>query len=418
MTEKDLGAARRVAVTGIGMRTPAGNTVKQAAATLLAAESTATTLPELVDGDAVVTFGCAVSELDEHEHLTPKERRQLDRPSRLALCAALDAVRDAGPEWTIEPDRGGVFVGTGIGGLSTMEDAALRNQHRPNRIPAMTVVRVMNSSPAGRIGAKLGLRGASPTISTACASGATAIGEAARRIRSGDLDVAVAGGVDAPLSPLVVSAFAAMRALSTRVDAPRLASRPFDDDRDGFVMAEGAVFLVLERLDRARERGAHIFGEVAGYHANTDPGDIVAPAPDGAIAAACVQAALHDAGLSAADITHVSAHGTSTTQGDRAEALALARAFGDRCPPVTAPKGVVGHMVGAAGAFEAAMALVFAADGVVPPVANFRSGRDAEPIDLVVGAPRRVAPGPAVSTSFGFGGQNASLVLTPAPAIP
>lgn len=401
----------RTVVTGIGLRTPVGNTVKEAVETLVAAESVATTLPQLTN--AVVHFGCAIPELDDVALLTPKEHRQLDRPSRMALCAALDAVADAGPKWTIEPDRGGVFVGTGFGGLSTMEDATLANQHRPDRIPSLTVLRVMSSAPAARISARLGICGPSMTFSTACASGTTAIGEAARRIHAGELDVAVAGGFDAPLSPLVVSAFASMRSLSRRNDAPHEAARPFDDDRDGFVMAEGATFLVLERMDRALDRGAHIFGEIVGYHSNTDIADIVAPTPDGSAATQCIRAALRDAGLEPSEIGHISAHATGTPQGDRAEALAIASVFGEKCPPVTALKGVTGHMVGGAGAFEAAMALAFAEEGFVPPVANFRGGRDAEPIDLVVDRPRLVALAPAVSTSFGFGGQNTCLVLTP-----
>lgn len=403
--------AVRTVVTGIGLRTPVGNTVKDAVKSLFTAESVATTLPLLAD--AVVNFGCVVSELDDVALLTPKEQRQLDRTSRLALCAALDAVADAGPEWMVEPERGGVFVGTGIGGLSTMEYATLANQHRPDRIPSLTVLRVMNSAPAARISARLELRGPSITFSTACASGSTAIGEAARRIRGGELDVAVAGGVDTPLSPLVVSAFAAMRALSRRNDTPHEASRPFDDGRDGFVMAEGAAFLVLERMDRALCREAHIFGEVIGYNSNTDTADIVAPAPDGGAAAQCIRAALRDAGLGPSDVGHISAHATSTPRGDRAEALAIAAVFHEKCPPVTALKGVTGHMVGAAGAFEAAMALVLTEEGYVPPIANFQSGRDSERIDLVVDRPRPVALAPAVSTSFGFGGQNTCLVLKP-----
>ncbi|MFD0658752.1 beta-ketoacyl-[acyl-carrier-protein] synthase family protein [Thermocatellispora tengchongensis] len=272
----------RVVVTGVGVKSPAGTTVKESLAALLAAESAATTIPELTRAGAVVDFGCTVPEFGRESYLTPKEMRQIDRLNALAIAAAMDAVADSGPHWPASPGRSGVFVGTGIGGLGTMELAAMTHQHRPHRIPAFTVLRVMNSSPAARISARLGVSGLTLTFSTACASGATAIGEAVRRIRSGELTTVLAGGVDAPLTPLVVSAFAAMRALSTRMDVPHEACRPFDDDRDGFVMAEGAAFVVLERLDHAMERGARVYGEVAGYGVNTDTGDLVSPRPTAA----------------------------------------------------------------------------------------------------------------------------------------
>ncbi len=403
----------RVVVTGVGVKSPAGITAKEAMAALLMAESTAATIPELTLGGAVVDFGCAVPDFTREDYLSAREMRQLDRLSTLAIAAATDAVADAGPHWPAPPEHSGVFVGTGIGGLGTMELAALANQHRPSRIPAFTVLRVMNSSPAARISARLGVRGPTLTFSTACASGATAIGEAVGRIRAGELTAVLAGGTEAPLTPLVVSAFATMRALSPRTDAPHLACRPFDDDRDGFVIAEGAAFVVLERLDHAKGRGARVYGEVAGYAANTDINDMVSPSPDGAAAAEVIRLALADARLAPGDIGHISAHGTSTVLNDHAEARALESVFGAGCPPVTAPKGVSGHMVGAAGAFEAAMALLLAAEGLVPPVANFGAGRDADHIDLVSGTPRHVSVAPALSTSFGFGGQNACLVVIP-----
>jgi 3-oxoacyl-[acyl-carrier-protein] synthase II len=413
-TEESRSPQRRVAVTGIGVISPAGNSVAQAFVTLVTGTSTATARPDLAEGGLRVRFGCAVSGLDDVPGLTPRERARLDRFSQLALVAALDAVRDSGVEHAAVADRTGVFVGTGIGGLGWMEHAVLQYAHRLDRIPPHSVLRVMNSSPAAHISARLGARGTSMTFTTACASGASAIGEGTARIRGGELDVVVAGGVDAPLTPLVMSSFAAMRALSRRNDAPHEASRPFDDDRDGFVMGEGATFVVLERLEAARARGATVYGEVLGYGSNTDVGDLVAPSGDGMPALTSIRLALADSGLAPRDIGHVSAHGTSTVLNDRIEAIALERAFGPGCPPVTAPKGVVGHMIGAAGAFEAAMGLVCAREGVVPPVANFRSGRDAEVIDVVHGRPRRIPVAPVLSTSFGFGGQNTCLVLAPA----
>jgi 3-oxoacyl-[acyl-carrier-protein] synthase II len=403
----------RVAVTGIGVMSPAGNSVGEALATLVAGESTAAARPDLAEGGARVHFACFVDALDDVPSFTPRERHRLDRFSKLALAAALDAVRDSDLDQERLAARAGVFVGTGIGGLSWMERAVLDYAHRLDRIPPNSVLRVMNSSPAAHISARLGARGTSMTFSTACASGASAIGEGAGRIRRGELDVVVAGGVDAPLTPLVMSSFAAMRALSRRNDAPREASRPFDDDRDGFVMAEGATFVVLERMDLALARGATVHGEVLGYGSNTDVGHLVAPSSDAVPALASIRLALADAGLCPDDVGHVSAHGTSTVLNDRIEAAALEGVFGSRCPPVTAAKGVVGHMIGAAGAFEAAMGLVCAREGIVPPVANFRCGKDADRIDVVHRVARRIPPAPVLSTSFGFGGQNTCLVLAP-----
>ena len=404
----------RVAVTGIGLRSPAGRTVKEAAAALLAAECTASERPNLVAAGTPVRFGCAVEGLDDEEIFTPVERRRLDRLSKLALASAADAVRQSDVDLPGLQGRSGVFVGTGIGGLAWFEQAVERWGHTLHLIPPYSVLRVMNSSPASVISSRLGSQGLSMTFTTACASGASAIGEAAHRIRRGELDVVVAGGVDAPLSPLVMAAFGAMRALSRRNDAPHEACRPFDDDRDGFVMAEGATFLVLERWDRAVARGVPVLGEMLGYGSTTDVSDPVAPSADGVPAADSIRLALDDARVSPGDIGHVSAHGTSTVLNDRTEAIALASVFGGACPPVTAAKGVVGHMIGGAGAFEAAMGLVCAVDGLVPPVANFRSGRDAEVIDVVHGDARPIAPGPVLSTSFVFGGQNTCLVLSPA----
>jgi 3-oxoacyl-[acyl-carrier-protein] synthase II len=247
---------------------------------------------------------------------------------------------------------------------------------------AFTVPRVMSNSVAARLAVQtFGAQGPCLTYSTACASGATALGEAVNQIRFGQVDAAIAG--------------------------------PFDAERDGFVMGEGAAFLLLERWDLAVARGARIHGEVMGYASNCDAAHIVAPRADGLLAARCMRAALRDAGLDPVDITHVNAHGTSTVHNDDAEARALVACFPEGCPPVTAPKGVVGHLLGAAGAFEAVVALQAARNGSVPPVANFASDRAPSDIDVVAGRPRAIPRGPAISNSFGFGGHNSCLVVAP-----
>ncbi|MFJ9520213.1 beta-ketoacyl-[acyl-carrier-protein] synthase family protein [Kitasatospora sp. NPDC101801] len=416
MTARPSGAhpsgGHRVAVTGIGVKSPAGNDLEQAYETVLKARSTATLVDHLIERDLPVHFACLVPPFDVDAYVTRRVARQIDRASTLLLCAAGDAI-DQAALTGLDPERIGVQIGTGIGGLPSMEEVTLSHGSRPRDMPVHTVPRTMANSAACRLALRHGFQGACTTYSSACASGTTAIGEAARRIRYGELDVAVAGGVDSSVSTVVVGAFARMRAMSMRNDEPELASRPFDADRDGFVMAEGAAVLVLERWDLAVARGAAVLGEVAGYADNCDAFHIVAPREDGEAAARCMSRAIADAGLTPADLGHVNAHGTSTLLNDRAEARAIDRCFGGQSPPVTAVKGVTGHLIGGSGALEAALALLCATRGVVPPIANLGSSPEADLVDLVRAVPRAVRPAPVLSNSFGFGGQNACLVLTP-----
>ncbi|MDH6115202.1 3-oxoacyl-[acyl-carrier-protein] synthase II [Kitasatospora sp. MAP12-15] len=415
MSGRHPSGGHRVAVTGIGVKCPAGNGLEAVFAALLAAKSTATRVDRLVEQDLPVHFACLVPPFDLDAYLTRRESRQVDRTTQLLLCAAADAVAGAQLPTGQPAERVGVQIGTGIGGLPSMEAVTLSHAARPRDLPVHTVPRTMANSPACRLAMRYGFQGSCTTYSSACASGTTALGEAARKIRYGELDVAVAGGVDSALTTVVMGSFARMRAMSTRNGAPALASRPFDAERDGFVMGEGAAVLVLERWDAAQARGAVIHGEIAGYADNCDAFHIVAPHEDGEVAARCMRQAIADAGLSAADIGHVNAHGTSTLPGDRAEARAIYRCFDGQSPPVTAVKGVTGHLIGGSGAVEAALALLCAARGVVPPVANLASSPEADLVDLVSGAPRAVPPAHVLSNSFGFGGQNACLVLAPAP---
>jgi len=403
----------RVVVTGIGVKTPAGLTMAEVMRTVLAARSTAAPQDDLAEGGSPVHFACRVPEFDLDPYITRRERRQIDRPVELALCAAVDAVEQAGVSG-LPSERVGVHLGTGIGGLPTMESNVRENHADPTRMPVHSVPRTMNNSAAARVAMRYGFRGSCVTYSTACASGATAIGEAARRIQYGELDVAVAGGFDAAVTAFMLTGFSRMRALSTRNDAPELASRPFDARRDGFVMGEGAAVLVLERRESALSRGAHIFGEVAGYATNADAHHIVAPHTEGTVAAACMAEAVADAGLTPADIGQINAHGTSTPANDSAEAAAIHRCFDGQAPPVTAVKGVTGHLMGGSGALEAAVSLVCAERRIVPPVANLTEPSEADRIDVAFGAPRSVDRAPVLSNSFGFGGQNVCLVLLPA----
>ncbi|MGQ4511771.1 beta-ketoacyl-ACP synthase II [Streptomyces sp. DW26H14] len=411
----------RVAVTGLGVKCPAGNDVERVYGALLAARSTATVVKHLADAELRVRIACLVPEFDVEPYVSRRELRQLDRSAELLLCAAVDAVTDAGAPAlaALAADRVGVHVGTGMGGLPTMEGNTFDHGADPMGLPVHTVPRTMANSPASRVAMRYGFRGACMTYTTACASGTTAIGEAARRIRYGELDAVVAGGVDAAVTTIVMAAFAKMRALSPRDDEPHRASRPFDTDRDGFVMGEGAAVLVLERWDLAVARGARIYGEVAGYATNCDGFHIVAPREDALMAAECMRLAIDDAGLTAADIGHINAHGTSTVLNDRAEAVAVDRCFAGGPPPLTAVKGVTGHLIGGSGALEAALALLCAGRGVVPAVANTLGSPEADLVDVVIGRSRRIEPGlPVLSNSFGFGGQNACVVLVPGPGAP
>ncbi|MER6329611.1 beta-ketoacyl-[acyl-carrier-protein] synthase family protein [Streptomyces sp. NPDC001034] len=415
MTARDARGRFRVAVTGIGVKSPAGNTPEEAYQTFLAAESTAAPVDRLAAEAVPVRFACLVPPFEPEAYLTRREARQIDRVTMLALCAAADAVADARPPGDLAPERTGVQLGTGIGGLPSMEATARDHGDSPMGMPVHTVPRTMANSPACRIAMRFGFRGSCTTYATACASGTTALGEAARKIRYGELDMALAGGADAPVTTVIMSGFARMRALSLRNEEPRLASRPFDAGRDGFVVGEGAAMLVLERWDLAVARGATVHGEITGYADNCDAFHIVAPHEDGSVAAACMRSALADAGLSPSDIGHVNAHGTSTLLNDHAEAAAIGRCFGGQSPPVTALKGVTGHLIGGSGALEAALALRCASVGLVPAIANTVSSPEADLVDLVTGSPRAVRSAPVLSNSFGFGGQNACLVLAPPP---
>ncbi|MFI9271287.1 beta-ketoacyl-[acyl-carrier-protein] synthase family protein [Kitasatospora sp. NPDC052896] len=415
MSGRDARGRQRVAVTGIGVKSPAGNSVEEAFAAVLAARSAAALVPQLAGRDLPVRFGCLVPPFDTGDYVSRREAHQIDRVTELLLCAAADALGGAPPPTGLPPERIGVQIGTGIGGLPSMEATTRNHDADPMGMPVHTVPKTMANSAACRIALRHGFQGECTTYSTACASGTTAIGEAARRIRYGELDLAVAGGVDAAVTPVIMGGFARLRALSTRTTAPELASRPFDADRDGFVLGEGAAVLLLERWDSARARGARILGEVTGYANTCDAFHIVAPHRDGEVAERCMRLAIADADLTPADIGQINAHGTSTVLNDRAEAHAIERCFGGQSPPVTATKGVTGHLIGGSGALEAAIALLCAARGVVPPIANLAASPEGDLVDLVAGTPRTVASAPVLSNSFGFGGQNACLVLAAPP---
>jgi 3-oxoacyl-[acyl-carrier-protein] synthase II len=355
-----------------------------------------------------------VRDFDPEGYFSTKEARRQDRVTQLGFSAAADALEDAGDLGATDPHRCAVIAASGIGGLHTLEENCKAYFDKgPSRVSPFFVPMMMPNATAGVISMRFGFTGPALCIATACAAGTNAIGEGARLIRDGSSDVVVAGGTEFPITPITLAAFARMTALSTRNDDPEHASRPFDVDRDGFVIGEGAGFFVLETLERATSRGARIYGEVAGYGRNADAYHITAPSPGGAGAAACMQQALDDSGVAPAEIGHVNAHGTSTDLNDLAESQAILKVFGDAAPPVTSNKGVLGHMIGGAGAAEAVAAMLSIRDGIVPPTANFEQPGEDLTLDIVAGAPREIGSQPVISNSFGFGGHNASLVLTP-----
>jgi 3-oxoacyl-[acyl-carrier-protein] synthase II len=371
---------------------------------------------ELFDPSAhSVHFGCEVKGFDPEAYLGIKESRRADRVAQLGVAAALDAIDDAGhPE--VDPARCGVIAGTGVGGIGTFEEQEkICLEKGPIRVSPFFVPMMMPNATAALIGLQRGWTGPNLCITTACAASSHAIGEATRMVRDGAADLMVAGGTEAALTAIALAAFARMGALSGRNDDPTAASRPFDADRDGFVMGEGAAFLVLEDVEAARARGARIWGEILGYGRNCDAFHITAPTPGGGGAVGSMQLALDDAGLEPADIGHVNAHGTSTPLNDSAEAEALAKVFGGATVPVTSTKGVTGHLIGAAGAVEAIASLLALRDGKVPPIANHERTDPGITIDPVVGAPRPVDRRPVLSNSFGFGGHNSVLVLGSSP---
>jgi 3-oxoacyl-[acyl-carrier-protein] synthase II len=415
---------RRVAVTGLGVKAPAGTDLESYWAAVKEGRPSAGPIRRF---DASVLpeqfrFACEVPEFDLEPYFDFKEARRADRCTHLGVAAALDAINDAGlrgpnaqpGELGTDPARCGVYTGSGVGGLMSMEeqDGVLRARGS-DRVSPFLVPAMMANATAATAGMKLGWTGPNLCVSTACAAGTHAIGEAGLLIRYGMADVMLAGGTEASITPLAMSAFGRMGALSSRVHDMGRASRPFDPDRDGFVMGEGAGFLVLEEWDHAVARGARIYGELLGYARNTDAYHITAPVPGGAGAAACMQQALADAGLEPSQVAHVNAHGTSTPLNDASEAQAMVKVFGERAVPVTSGKGVTGHLVAGAGAIEAVATFLALRDGVVAPTANHERDDPELAIDVVAGEARPVPPGPVVSNSFGFGGHNATVVLGP-----
>jgi beta-ketoacyl-acyl-carrier-protein synthase II len=413
----------RVVVTGMGVVSPAGRGLRDAWDGVLAGTSAAAADDELAATGTPVTTAARVPHYDPDAELGRGASRRLDRFTHLALLASREAAHQAGltaPDddriVAVDRDRVGVVVGSGIGGAEAWQEEYPRYLDKgPRRVSPMFIPKMLSNTAAGSIAIRTGARGPNLTVNTACAAGTSALHLARDLIASGSADVVIAGGVEAGITGLAVSAFAQMGALSQHPD-PARASRPFDVDRDGFVMGEGAGLLILESEAHARRRGATPLAVLAGCGASADAYHATAPPEDGGGAVLAIQRAIEDAGIDPTAIGHLNAHGTSTPLNDVAEARALRAVLGGHTDEVvvTSTKGVTGHLLGAAGAVEAAFAIQALREGRVPPTANLERQDPDIALDVVAGDPREVELQAVLSTSMGFGGQNAALVLTPA----
>jgi 3-oxoacyl-[acyl-carrier-protein] synthase II len=405
----------KIVVTGLGATTPLGGDVRSTWEALLAGKSGISTLEQewVARHELPVTFA-GQAKVAANEILTPQEVKRLDPSSQFALIAAREAWADAGtPE--VQPERLGVEFATGIGGVWTLLDAYdTLNERGPRRVLPMTVPMLMPNGPAAAVGMDIAARGGVRTAVSACASSTEAIANAIDKLRSGELDIIVAGGAEAAIHPLPIAAFASMHALSRRNDDPQAASRPYDVNRDGFVMGEGGAALVLETEEHAKARGAKIYAELVGGSVTSDAYHITAPDPEGSGAARAVLAALKQAEATIEDVVHINAHATSTPVGDIAEYTALKRVFGDQLGKiaVSATKASTGHLLGGAGAIEAIFTVLALKERVAPPTINLADQDPEIPLDVVT-SPRELPAGNilAISNSFGFGGHNAVVVF-------
>ena len=406
---------RRVVVTGLGAMTPLGTNVDTVWQRVCRGESGIGPITRFDSTGYPARIAGEVRDFDAAKYLDKHDVRRSDRFCQLAIAASQEAVDEAGLD--LEKgvgDRTGVYIGSAMGGLESIEAVhTVLMEKGPRRVSPMFPAMLLGNLAAGHVSMRFGATGPNNSSVTACAAGAHSIGEAFHTIMRGAADVMIAGGTEATITPLAISAFGNMRALSPQAKAPAVASRPFDKERDGFVMSEGAAVLVLEELHHARRRGASIHAELVGYGSASDAHHITAPPPDGAGAAACMAAALHDAGLSADSVDYINAHATSTPVGDAAETEAIKSVFKDRAYslPVSATKSMTGHMLGAAGAVESIFTILALRGRVLPPTINYEHPDPSCDLDYVPNEARQASPRVAISNAFGFGGTNACLVF-------
>jgi 3-oxoacyl-[acyl-carrier-protein] synthase II len=407
---------KRVVITGLGCISPVGNDVKTTWENILAGKSGGTRITLYDPSEFKNQIAAEVKDFDPVEEFGVKESRRLDRFSQFALVAAQEALEDSAlPINDDNRDRIGAVIGTGIGGITTVQEQfGVLQESGPSRVSPFLVPLMLPDTAGGMIAINLGIRGPNLAVITACATGTNAIGEAAEIIRRGHADAMFAGGTEAAIVPITMAGLGSMTALSARNDDPEHASRPFDKERDGFLMGEGAGVLMLESLEHAENRGAKILGEVTGYGVTNDAYHISAPAENGAGAARCMQMALQDAKMTIQDIEYINAHGTSTQLNDKSETAAIKTVFGEMAYdiPISSTKSMTGHMMGASGALEALLCVKALESGMLPPTINYEFPDPDCDLDYIPNKPREKAVTHVMSNSFGFGGHNATVILS------
>jgi 3-oxoacyl-[acyl-carrier-protein] synthase II len=405
----------RVVITGMGVLSSLGIGKEVFWESLVQGRNGISTVTRFDASGYPTRIAGEVRGFDPRDYMDRKEARRMDRFTQFAVAAGMLGLQDAGIDLSREnPDRVGVFLGTGIGGTETFEE-----QHRilldkgPNRISPLFVPMMIGNMGAGQVSIQFGLRGPNVTIVNACASSANAIGEAFKVLERGEADIILAGGAEAAITPMAMAGFCAMKAMSTKNDVPEKASRPFDAQRDGFVMSEGGCILILETLEHAKARGAHIYAEVIGYGCTADAYHITAPEPEGEGARKAMEMALNDAGIQPDEVNYINAHGTSTLMNDKYETLAIKKLFGEHAYSlaVSSTKSMSGHLLGASGAVEVAATALTIENGIIPPTINYETPDPDCDLDYVPNTSRQQPVNVALSNSFGFGGHNVSIAL-------
>jgi 3-oxoacyl-[acyl-carrier-protein] synthase II len=407
---------RRVVITGMGCVSPVGNNVKETWQALLAGKSGAAPITAFDASTHKTKFAAEVKNFDPGALFGTRDARKMDRFVQLATAAAIEALEQSG--LVIDDanrDRVGILIGTGIGGVITMfEQHDVYRERGADRISPFLIPMMISDSAGGNLAIRFGARGPNMSLATACASGTNALGEAAEMIRRGAADVMIAGASEAAIAGLTMAGMNSMTALSTRNEDPTKASRPFDKDRDGFLMGEGAGVLILESYEYAKARGAAVLAEFSGYGTTDDAHHISAPAENGAGAAISMQTAMDNAGLKPEDISYINAHGTSTQLNDKSETAAIKTVFGEQAYkiPVSSTKSMTGHLLGASGAVEAVICVLAIQDNILPPTINYTTPDPVCDLDYVPNQPRKAEPTHVMSNSFGFGGHNATLIIS------
>jgi 3-oxoacyl-[acyl-carrier-protein] synthase II len=408
--------SRRVVITGMGCISPVGNKVKETWESILAGRSGAGMITHFDASKHKTRFAAEVKGFDPVVLFGQREARKMDRFTQFAAAVAMEALDQSGLKIDeSNRDRVGVMIGTGIGGIgSLLEQVEVMRERGPDRVSPFLVPMMISDSAAGMLAIRFGARGPNMALATACASGNNAIGEALEIIRRGAADAMMAGGSEAALVPVAMAGMNVMTALSTRNDDPQTASRPFDKDRDGFLMGEGAGMVILESLEHAQARGANILCELTGYGTTDDAHHISAPAENGAGAAIAMKLALENADLDLGDVGYINAHGTSTPLNDKSETAAIKTVFGEQAYniPISSTKSMTGHLLGASGALEAVFCILAIRDEILPATINYHTPDPECDLDYVPNQPRKASPKHVMSNSFGFGGHNATLIFS------